>query len=131
MFAAIPDSILDEEADKFFSYSVRRVQRTIKKLHHASRFWLCFKFIRQHASDFIGICEKQDVYSKIAICNLLGIPRNTVNRLKKKYPTRSIKELMAVYKNLSPTERKPDSQKKYFRRVASNFSDLLAAGYFA
>lgn len=131
MYTVNPAYITSKKADRFFQKPVAKVKRKIAPFNHATRFWLGFKFYRRHASDFNGKCVTKPIYSNVAICNMLGIHRNTLRRFANRVKTRSIVELMAEYKNLSTTECNPSSDKDYFEKIASNFDELLAEGYFS
>lgn len=130
MRMAVQSMVIGSHADKFFLKSFDRVCKKIGDLNHATRFWIAFKFVRRHVTDFRKGCRKKPEYSVVRICNMLGIHRTTVRRAVDKYPTKSLKDLMHQFRYLSLTENDPIREKNYFKKVASNYDDLLESGYF-
>lgn len=130
MRMATKSFVIGKKADRLFIKSYSEVKKIVDSMNHATRFWIAFKYLRHHSTDFTKKFKKNREYSEARICNILGIYRNTVYRFIKRNPDESLEVLMDRYRFLSPSEDEPHGKKLYFKKIASNYSTLLENGYF-
>lgn len=60
----------------------------------------------------------------------LGVNCSTVFRIMKEHGNMLLVKIPPLYKYLSPVEFQPKGKSKYFRRIATNYSDLVESGFF-
>lgn len=93
--------IIGKTSDKFFMRSEKEVKRSVANMNHATRFYLAFKFYRQNQLDFEPNANIETNFSKLKICQLLGIGRSLVHKFVSKMGSEvSIENVMKKKKNI-------------------------------
>lgn len=101
---------------EFFKQSRRSMENVIFGMNHATRFWLAHKFAN----------NLPDGWWKEGIYDLFGITKSMIARYKKD-------DNYLNHDSLSPLESKSSYVKRkrqFFKRLASNYEDLVRHGYF-
>lgn len=123
-------SLLGAPSDSLFLKTTGEIKRAVSEYNHSTRVWLGVKFIRLLRADFQKNANLNFRYSQRDIVALLGIDRSTVFRIMKEHGDTLLVEIPPLYKYLSPVEFQPKGKSKYFRRIATNYSDLVESGFF-
>lgn len=131
-YMASIDDVISKKADNLFLKDERKIRHRIRRMCHATRFWLAVKLYRMQRIDFISRRCIDVKYSKHEICRIIGVSRESVaNYVAKIAKTDSVSDLMKKNNYLSPIEVNPKRHESFFKRYASNYQALKVAGYFA
>lgn len=130
-YAAKETHVLSRTADKLLDLKKDKLIEEVRKMNHATRYWLAVKFCRMNKNDF----QQKKLPKKISqrqVCKLLGVTYPSIYQFlqRKVNETDSVSGLMRRYRYLSPAELNPTLNETHIRKYASNFKQLLKAGYF-
>lgn len=124
------DDLFGSSVDSLFLENENEIVRRVATLNHSTRTWLAMKFVRKNKHDFQpGACLTFR-YSQRKICRLLDIDRGSINRLIELSRDARLVDILPEYRYLSPMEANPRGRKRYFKRIASNYHDLLESNFF-
>lgn len=129
---AEPKKIFGPDADKLFTRSEEEIEKFISKMDHATRFYLAVKFYRRSSLDFEENNEFQCNFSKERICKILGVVSSTIKSFcRKTLKKQALKNFMESKNFLSPVEFNPRQSEPFFKKYASNYTELKIGGVFA
>lgn len=128
----VPLVVLGPDYDSLFCKPQCELEREVSEFNQSTRVWLGVKFVRKLPIDFPTNIKLDFRYSSRKICELLDVNRTTVYRLINdvRHKNVSVLRMAFCYNYLSPTEYCAFGQEKYFRRIASNYQDLVDCDFF-
>lgn len=123
--------LFGKKTDKLFTKNREKISNKIKKMNHATRFWLACKFLRLNKLDFEDDSKMRVKFSAAEICELLGVGRGSIlNFVSKLNVDVSLKETLESKRYLSPVECNPKKHEIFFKKFASNYESLKVGGFF-
>lgn len=125
-------TLLGPTHDSLFFKSKSEIECVVSTFNQSTRVWLGVKFLRRLPIDFSENAKLNFRYSHREICSLLGISRTTIHRITTdpRHKNVPVKDIASRYNYLSPLEYCAKGQENYFRRIASNYYDLVGSKFF-
>lgn len=130
-FAAETSKIFGPDGDNLFTKRKREIKRLVKRMNHATRFYLAVKFYRRNSADFETNAKIESKFSKKKCCELLGIVYNSLKDIcRKQMKDKNLEEFMKSKRYLSPVEFNPQFSRAFFKKYATNYDQLNVGGIF-
>lgn len=123
--------IFGPDGDNLFTKRKREIKRLVKRMNHATRFYLAVKFYRRNSADFETNVKIESKFSKKKCCELLGIVYNSLKDIcRKQMKDNNLEEFMKSKRYLSPVEFNPQFSRAFFKKYATNYDQLNVGGIF-
>lgn len=130
-YAAETSKIFGPDADRFFMNSEDEIRKRVKKMNHATRFYLAAKFYRRNSADFETNARIESKFSKKKCCDLMGIVESSLkDACRITLKDERLEKFIESKNYLSPVEFNPQFSRVFFKKYASNYDQLNVGGIF-